>query len=329
MSARVVASDVSRPTTPTGTSVSVTGTVTFSGLTVELWDGQRWLSAVNGPGSATINLGDGSAQATLVPATEIPAGDYSKVRLSATDAAVDASVNGQGFSARLQGSQPVTVEKTVTVMVNPDGSRTFSVQLEMVRTVTLELGPAGVPTVRVAGDLGTMTAAAATAPGSVVASDVSRPTTTPAGMSVSGNVTFTGLRVDLWNGQDWLPVVNGSGSASVTIGDGAASATLVPTSEIAAGTYSQVRLAATQAVIDLSLSSNGQQFSAQVAAPSGQPVVIQKEVTVTVNPDGSRTFSVQLEMVRTVALQIDQTTGAAQLAVAGDFGSASAMATHR
>src|SRR3989442_10462199 len=40
MTARVVASDASRPVGPDGRPVSVTGTATFTGLTVELWDGQ-------------------------------------------------------------------------------------------------------------------------------------------------------------------------------------------------------------------------------------------------------------------------------------------------
>ena len=168
MTAQVLASDVSRPTGPAASTATVSGTVTFSGLTVELWDGQQWLAVTNGAaGSATINVGDGTAAATLVPASQIPAGDYTKARISATNAAVDLTVNGQGFSARLGNPTlgPFQIEKTVSVTANADGSRTFSIQFEMIRSVSLAAGANG-PVVQFNGDLGGMSVPAATAPGS-------------------------------------------------------------------------------------------------------------------------------------------------------------------
>ena len=69
------------------------------------------------------------------------------------------------------------------------------------------------------------------------------------------------------------------------------------------------------------------QFSAGLQ--SNGPVVITKSVTVTVNPDGSRTLAVQLEMVRSVALDVDPTSGAASVSVTGDFGAATAAASAR
>src|SRR2546425_624160 len=328
ITARVTATDVSQPTLA-GRPVSVSGTVTFNGLTVELWDGQRWLTVANGSGSAALNLGDGSVGATLVPATEIPAGDYSMVRVSATSAVIDVTVNGLATSAQLQtpSGQSLVIEKTVTVTVNPDGSRTLSVQLEMLRTITLVPDPAtGATMLSATGDLGSLTAPAV-APARVVASDVSQPTTSPAGMTVSGTATFTGLTVELWNGQDWLAVTKGQGSAIVNIGDGAAAATLVPTSEIPAGLYSKARLTAADAVIDLSLTPDGRQVTAQVGMSTGQPLVIERDVTVTANPDGSRTLAIQLQMVRSVALQVDPISRSASVSMTGDLGAVSAAAT--
>jgi hypothetical protein len=319
MTAQVMASDASHPTGPASSSATVSGTVTFSGLTVELWNGQQWLAVTNGAGSATINVGDGSAAATLVPATEIPAGDYTKARISAANAAVDVTVNGQGFSARFNPSiGPFEIEKTVSVTANADGSRTFSVQFVMISSVSLGAGANG-PVVQFNGDLGGMSAPATTAPGSVVASDVSQPTD-PSGarVAVSGTVTFTGLSVELWDGQQWLSVAHGSGSATVNIGDGSAAATLVPVEAIPAGSYTKVRISATDAVAQLTADLNGQQFAAQVRPPS-EPFVIEKDVSVTVNADGSRTFAVQLEMVRTVSVTADAITGAPQVNVTGDI----------
>lgn len=331
ITALVVASDVSQPSGPLGQPVTVSGTVTFSGLTVELWDGRQWLMVSSGSGTATIEVGNASASATLVPASEIPAGSYTKVRVSATSAAIDVTIDGQDFSARIVNpdAPPLVIEKAVEVTVNPDGSRTLRVELELVRTVTLQVDPAAGAIVTVTGELGSMSAPAATAPGSVVASDVSEPTTSPAGASVSGTVTFSGLGVDLWDGQQWLAVATGSGSATVTLGDGSASATLVPASEIAAGTYTRVRLTATEAVVNISATLDGREFSAQVNAASDQPLVIEKAVEVTVNPDGSRTFRVELELVRTVAIEVDPTTAAASVTVTGDLGSVTAAATSR
>ena len=320
MTAQVMASDVSRPTGPGGSSATVSGTVTFSGLTVELWNGQQWLAVTNGSGTATLNVGDGSAAATLVPASEIPAGDYTKARISATNAAVDLTLNGQGFSARLGNPTlgPFVVEKTVSVTANADGSRTFSIQFEMIRSVSLASGTNG-PVVQFSGDLGAMSVPAATAPGSVVASDISQPTD-PSGAraNVSGTVTFTGLSVELWDGQQWLSVAHGSGSATIDIGNGSAAATLVPVEAIPAGNYTKVRIGATDAVAQLTAVINGQQVAAQLRPPA-QPFVIEKAVSVTVNADGSRTFAVQLQMVRTVTITANAVTGAPTLSVTGDI----------
>src|SRR5438128_2117813 len=161
MTARVVASDASRPVGPDGRPVSVTGTATFTGLTVELWDGQQWLAVANGSGTATFALEDGTAAATLVPASELPAGDYTQIRLTATDAVIDLTTGdgSQQFSAQLQSNGPVVITKSVTVTVNPDGSRTIAVQLQLVRTVATQVdSTTGARSVTVSGDMGTSTA---------------------------------------------------------------------------------------------------------------------------------------------------------------------------
>ena len=328
MTARVVASDASRPVGPDGRPVSVTGTATFTGLTVELWDGQQWLTVANGSGSAALALGDGALQATLVPPTEIPAGSYSDMRFTATSATLDVAVAGVNFSARTQATAAsLTLDKTVAVTVNPDGSRTLSVALQLIRTVALSADPAtGAPIVNLTGDFGPVTMRAASVQTSVVGSDRSQPVTSPSGMSVSGTATFTGLSVDLWDGQQWWAVANGSGTATFALEDGTAAATLVPASELPAGDYSQIRLTATNAVIDITLDDGGgRQFS--VGLQSNGPVVITKSVFVTVNPDGSRTIAVQLQLVRTVAMQVDSASGARSVTVSGDMGTSTAPAS--
>src|SRR5947199_110194 len=154
-----------------------------------------------------------------------------------------------------------------------------------------------------------------------------RPRRRRARRSVTGSATFTGLSVDLWDGQQWWAVANGSGTATFALEDGTAAATLVPASELPAGDYTQIRLTATNAVVDLTLDDGSRQFSAGLQ--SNGPVVITKSVTVTVNPDGSRTLAVQFEMVRSVALDVDPTSGAASVSVTGDFGAATAAASAR
>src|SRR5207245_9901054 len=99
----------------------------------------------------------------------------------------------------------------------------------------------------------------------------------------------------------------GSGTPTFALEDGTAAATLVPASELPAGDYTQIRLTATDAVIDLTLDDGSRQFSAGLQ--SNGPVVITKSVTVTVNPDGSRTLAVHLEMVGSVGFNFDRTTG--------------------
>src|SRR5207247_1255720 len=119
-------------------------------------------------------------------------------------------VAGINFSARTQATEEsLTLDKTFAVTVNPDGSRTFSVELQLIRTVSLSVDPVtGAPIVTLNGDFGPVTMPAASMRTSVIGSDRSQPVTSPAGMSVSGSATFTGLSVDLWDGQQWWAVAN-------------------------------------------------------------------------------------------------------------------------
>src|SRR3989441_10438863 len=95
MTAQVLASDVSRPTGPAASTATVSGTVTFSGLTVELWDGQQWLAVTNGAaGRATINVGDGAAAAAPGAASQISPGGYTQARIRATQVAGELTGHG-------------------------------------------------------------------------------------------------------------------------------------------------------------------------------------------------------------------------------------------
>ena len=114
-------------------------------------------------------------------------------------------------------------------------------------------------------------------------------------------------------------MANGSGSATVSIGDGSASATLVPATAIAAGDYTKVRISATDAVASLTAVIDGREVAAEVRAPSDRPFVVEKTVSVTVNADGSRTLAVQLDLVHTVRVAPDPVTGAPKLDVTGEL----------
>jgi len=316
MSASLVVADVSQPA-----GLSLSGTVEFSGLTVELWDGEEWYTLADAPTSATVELGEGAAEATLVPATEIPVGEYTQVRFTASEAEVNVSVqvNDHSFSAQIQPptDQPIVVEKDVEVIVNDDGSRTLRIKLRTFRSAAVSGG-----SLVFDGDLWSGAASMAMS-ASLVASDAS----TIAGAEVSGTVTFDGLAIELWDGEQWLTVSDEPTTASVALGDGAAEATLMPASEIPAGDYEKVRLTATAAVIDLTVVMDGKEYSAQIPSPAGESVVIEKELEVIVNEDGSRAFRVELVCLRSLDVAVDPDSGEILVTVSGDLGTAQATAS--
>ncbi|UCF19978.1 MAG: DUF4382 domain-containing protein [Gemmatimonadota bacterium] len=318
MQASVVAADGSSP------GIDVTGTATFSDLTVELWDGdaEEWLLVTDQPTTVDVAIGDGTASATLMDFDDIPAGTYTKARFTAQDAVADvtANLNGQDYAAQLRPptDEPIVIEKDVTVVVNDDGSTTFSIEFEMIRSVRLQAGPGGMILV-IDGDLGSV-AAAATMRAGVAAVDVSQPAT----VDVTGEVTFTNLTIELSaDGEDWVKVSEDGGSAVVTLGDGTVAATLVPVDVIAAGEYTRIRLTATDVVIDITADIGGQEYAAQVRPSDSGPVVVEKDVEVIDNGDGSRTFIFQLECVRAIDVQRDA-GGDNIVIVDGDLGSGQA-----
>ncbi len=326
ITASVVVSDVSQTAGMTGVD-AVDGEVSFSGLTVEISeDGTSWLTVTNQPTTATIVLGDGAAQATLVPATQIPAGDYTRARFTATDAQVDitATLNGQAFAAQLRppGNQPIVIEKDIQVIDNGDGTRTISVELVTVQTFALRVNPGSGITIEIGGDIGTIAASAAMS-AAVVASDVSA----PAAADVSGEVTFTNLTIELSDdgGQSWLKVAEQQGTATVALADGSVEATLMPMEQIPAGLYTMARLTATDVTVDLTALINGQQFFAQLKPPTTDPVEITKDVQAIDNSDGTTTFRFELEMVRTI--QLRQGGSGMELVINGDLGPAAAPAS--
>src|SRR2546425_11457289 len=79
-------------------------------------------------------------------------------------------------------------------------------------TPTPEISPLSLHDALPICDFGPVTMPAASMQTSVIGSDRSQPVPSPAGMSVSGSATFTGLTVDLWDGQQWWAVANGSGT---------------------------------------------------------------------------------------------------------------------
>src|SRR5256885_6503753 len=103
-------------------------------------------------------MGAAPAAATLGPVPAMAAGEYRRVRTGATEAAapLTAVIDGREVAAevRAPSDRPFVVEKTVTVTVNADGSRTFAVQLDLVHTVRVAPDPVtGAPKLDVTGEL--------------------------------------------------------------------------------------------------------------------------------------------------------------------------------
>ncbi len=324
MSASVAAADVSGPA-----GVDVSGEVTFTNLRIELSDdgGTTWLKVAENQGTATVALGDGSVEATLVPVDQIPAGLYTMARLTATDVTVDltAMINNQQFAAQFKPptTDPVEITKDVEAIVNDDGTTTFRFELEMVRTIELRQGTGGMELV-INGDMGS-----AAAPASMAAAVAASDGSAPPSANVSGEVTFTGLTIELFDDatQTWLIVAQDEGSATVALADNTVDATLMAVDQIPAGMYSLARLTATDALIEVTVDSNGQQVHAQIRPPSSDPVEITKDVEAIVNEDGTTTFRFELEMVRTIDVSHDPADGATIVTVEGDLGVSQARAS--
>lgn len=322
--AKVAALDASQPSLPAGATLS--GTATFTGLSVELWDGQAWLEVTEGSETtATINLADAAAEATLVPIRDVPAGSYTKVRLTATDVVVDLSLmwNGQQLSAQMKpaGEGPFVLERNVDVVRNADGTTTFRVSLQMVRTLDIARDPVtGAVSLSMSGDFGGGSVSASMA-ASVAALDTSEPTLPDGATSLTGSATFTGLSIELWDGEAWLDVTDGSRtSATLDVVDGAAEATLVPMRDIPSGDYTKMRLTATDVVVDLTLVWNGKPLNMQMKPSGDDPFVIEKDVEVVRNSDGTTTFRIELELVRRCTVDTDPASGEVSVSVSGDLG---------
>lgn len=321
LTASIVASDASAPAAPAGmpagTNVTLEGSVTATGLTVELWNGEQWLTAVDQMATATFVVGDATAETTLMPASEIPGGTYTRVRLTADAAQLDLTVGAQGqqFSASVATppGQSLTLDKEITVTEHGDGSRTFRFSFVTVGGLSLRNDANGVSLV-VTGDFGNVVLPRASVTTSIAASDASAPA--PSVLDdLEGTVTMEGVTIELWNGELWLTVVDGMATASFTVGDGSAEVTLMPATDIPAGTYSQVRLTASHAMVQLSVTVDGRTFEATAISGPDQSVVITKEIEVVEHADGSRTFRFSLETVRHVSVGPDD------VVIQGDFGS--------
>lgn len=333
VSATVVATDVSRPSTGSGSPAAVTGTVTLSDVSVELWNGDAWVS-VGGATFADLSMpiGDVGAEATLVAGIDIAADTYTRARLTATAAVLDLSLNvgGQALATVIASppDEPVMIEKDVDVDVHGDGTITVHIEIESVRSVTVEVEPGtGAAVVTIDGDVMGATAALAVM-AEVVIGDVSTPAAfASVGGTVTGSVDLSGVAVELWNGVEWVTLVDpAGGTATIAVGDGAATATLVPATEIAAGTYTKARITVADAVVSLSLTINGDEYTAQIELPTDVPIVIEKEIEVTVNEDGSLTLSIAIQAVQSISVQVDPGSGAAEVTIDGDLGGGSVTA---
>ncbi len=325
VSAEVVISDGSGTGGLTGAD-AIDGQIHLTGLTLEISeDGEKWITVTTQPATVKLALGDPAGVAKLPP-LEIPVGDYATARITADEAVADISamVNGQQFLAQIEPpvTPPIQIEKEIEVIVNEDGSRTIRVELETVRTFSLLVEPGSGVTIEIGGDLGNMAAMARTN-ATVVLGDVSR----PAGVALDGEITLSGLTLELsQDGQTWLTLTDQPLDATLSLGAGVAELTLVPVSEIPAGDYQQARLTAGEAVIDLTVTINGHDFFAHIEPPVDGAVVIEKDIEVIVNEDGSITIRIEIEMIRTIDVQVQPGSGAV-VVIDGDLGPVSVSAT--
>lgn len=161
--AQVEASDSSSPETEHGSSAIVEGTVELTGLTVELWDGEMWLTLTSEPSSAEIRLSDSEASVTLAPEQEIPAGEYTKARISADEATLDVTVTVDGETKSGQfvlttDDEPLTVEAPISVEEGSEDRRIFHLDLALIEGASLEtVGESSSVTLNLAPPLGSVT----------------------------------------------------------------------------------------------------------------------------------------------------------------------------
>lgn len=309
ITATVVAVDMSQPAGVPG----VSGTITFGGLTVELWDGESWHLLTDQPGTATVALGDGATEATLAT-TEIPAGDYTKARLAASQAeiAVSALLDGREYSAEFEAATagPVVIEKDVEVIINDDGSRTFRFELVTIGAIALEEDPVTGTMLTIDGDLG-QAAASANMSASLQLSDVSAPEGVD---DLSGTVRFENLAVELWDGEVWILVTDEPTTAEVAIAGGEAEATVIDLDHVPPGVYTKARLTADQAVVDVDLRQDGRDIIATIVPADGE-IVVEKDVEVIVE-NGATTFKFTLVAIQAAQLE----TPGMRLVASGDLG---------
>jgi hypothetical protein len=308
--------------------VAADGTIRLEGIALELWDGARWTLVEGEPADLSLSLHAQTTAAAQLTGLSAPAGEYSRMRLTADAALVDLdfTLSGLRYSAAVE-SGLVTVERDIQAG-GPDanGAITLTLTLETIRTIAVTFDAGGAALVAVDGDFGPASGPARM-PGRVLVGDVSSPAVAP-GVQVRGTVSLSGVGVELWNGADWVAVTGGSPAiVSSALGAGAATATLVPLTDLAAGTYTRTRLTITAGVLDLAITVNGREYTTSVEVGREEPLVIEKEVEVVVNEDGTRTIRVAITALQQVSVLVNPGTGAPIVEITGDLGPATASAT--
>ncbi len=314
--ASVVASDGSAPSMNGLTHMD--GTVTLQGIDVELWDGVSWFKIPTQVGAATLPLGETAADVSVMPETEIPNADYTRVRLSAAggEAAVSMTVDGQRFGTDGPlGNGPLVFEREVEI-VDRQGVRTFRVALQAITEVTRHVAADGSESLLMTGDLGS-SALARTA---IVASDGSD--AAALGLSaLEGVLVLEGMTVDLYDGVDWQPMVDARDAARFRVGHIFNPTPLLSGADLPQGVFTKIRLSADRAWAALALELNGQRYGGE--ALLGEHVVVEKDLQV-LELNGAQLLWMVLETVASVS-PATSADGSASVTIDGDFGSATLL----
>ncbi len=160
----------------------------------------------------------------------------------------------------------------------------------------------------------------------VVLADASNRTGTlgPGGVNhytiMLGRLAVSELSIELWNGQEWLPVTEAPIAAALLLANETFESVLVAGAQLPAGDYTKARLRATGMSADVRVLIDTQQFAAELRPPGDQPAVLERELAIRDNDDGSKTFRIELDTIESLSLQLDQDQRDRLLVANGDLG---------
>jgi hypothetical protein len=135
-----------------------------------------------------------------------------------------------------------------------------------------------------------------------------------------GRLRVSELSIELWNGLEWLLVTEAPISAAVLLANETFESVLVAGAQLPPGEYTRARLTAAGMSADIMVLIDTQRFSAELRPPGDQPAVLELDLAVRDNDDGSQTLRSVLDTVESLTLQFDESERDRLLAITGDLG---------